>query len=213
MEFKLKICGMKVADNIAQVQELRPDYLGFIFYRGSKRYINDLAVSILHELPEDIKATGVFVDEELDTVISNAKTYNLAALQLHGQESPDYCLLIKSALPLVEVIKAFGIDEAFDFTLLDAYNGVVDYFLFDTQTAGHGGSGKVFNWSLLERYDGQTPYFLSGGIGIEQAEALKSIEDDRLYAVDINSRFEVEPGLKDLVKLKEFKNILSGAAQ
>lgn len=213
MEFKLKICGMKVADNIAQVQELRPDYLGFIFYRGSKRYINDLAVSILHELPEDIKATGVFVDEELDTVISNAKTYNLAALQLHGHETPDYCLLIKSALPLVEVIKAFGIDEGFDFTLLDAYNGVVDYFLFDTQTAGHGGSGKVFNWSLLERYDGQTPYFLSGGIGIEQAEALKSIEDDRLYAVDINSRFEVEPGLKDLVKLKEFKNILSGAAQ
>jgi phosphoribosylanthranilate isomerase len=112
MEFKLKICGMKVADNIAQVQELRPDYLGFIFYKGSKRYINDLAVTILHELPKGIKATGVFVDEDLDTVISNAKAYNLAALQLHGHESPDYCLLIKSALPLVEVIKAFGIDEA-----------------------------------------------------------------------------------------------------
>jgi phosphoribosylanthranilate isomerase len=213
MEFKLKICGMKVPDNIAQVVDLRPDYLGFIFYKGSKRYIDELPVSTLQELPKGIKATGVFVDEDLETVISNAKTYNLAALQLHGHENPEYCLQVKSALPLTEVIKAFGIDPAFDFSSLDTYQGAVDYFLFDTQTAAHGGSGKVFNWSLLENYTGNTPYFLSGGIGIEQAAALTKMKDTRLYAVDINSRFEVEPGLKDLDKLKEFRNILAGEAR
>ncbi|MDB5020731.1 MAG: N-(5-phosphoribosyl)anthranilate isomerase [Pedobacter sp.] len=213
MEVKLKICGMKVPDNIAQVVELSPDYLGFIFYKGSKRYIDDLQFSIVHELPRGIKATGVFVDEDLDTVISHAKAYNLAALQLHGHESPQYCLQIMSVLPLVEVIKAFGIDETFDFSSLDAYIESVDYFLFDTQTANHGGSGKAFNWSLLENYKGQKPYFLSGGIGIEEAAALNKIQDPRLYALDINSRFELEPGLKDLNKLKEFRNILSGIAQ
>jgi phosphoribosylanthranilate isomerase len=213
MDFKLKICGMKLPENIAQVVELRPDYLGFIFYKGSKRYIDDLPLSITQSLPEGIKPTGVFVDEDVETVIRHAKAYNLAALQLHGQESAAYCLQIKSALPQVEVIKAFGIDETFDFHTLNAYKAVVEYFLFDTQTAGHGGSGKVFNWSLLEKYKGETPYFLSGGIGIEQAPALLTITDTRLYAIDINSRFELEPGLKDLDKLKEFRNILSGAAQ
>jgi phosphoribosylanthranilate isomerase len=213
MEFKLKICGMKVPENIAQVAALRPDYLGFIFYKGSKRYIDELPAAILQDLPQSIKSTGVFVDEDLDTVVSKAKAYKLAAMQLHGQESPEYCLQLKSALPTTEVIKAFGINASFNFSSLDAYAGAVDYFLFDTQTEGHGGSGKVFNWSLLEKYTGTTPYFLSGGIGLEQAAALKDLKDVRLYALDINSRFEVEPGLKDLDKLNEFRNILSGEAR
>ena len=213
MALKLKICGMKEPGNIAGVVGLQPDYMGFIFYNGSKRFVGDLPFSILHEIPKGTKPTGVFVNEDLDTVIRLAEQYNLAALQLHGYESPDYLGQIKQALPDTEVIKAFGVNNNFDFNVLSTYTEVVDYFLFDTQTEGHGGSGKVFDWSLLARYTGNKPYFLSGGIGIEQAEALKEIDDNRLYAVDINSRFELEPGLKDLERLKEFKEILSGATR
>lgn len=213
MKPKLKICGMKVPGNIAQVAQLKPDYIGFIFYKVSKRYIDELPADILQQFSEGIKTTGVFVDEEIDLVISNAKAYNLAALQLHGQESPEYCLQLKEALPHVEVIKAFGVDETFDFNSLEAYRDAADYFLFDTKTSEHGGSGKVFNWSLLKQYTGEKPYFLSGGIGLEQAAALLEIEDPSLYAIDVNSKFELEPGLKDLDKLREFINILSGVAQ
>jgi phosphoribosylanthranilate isomerase len=213
MAFKLKICGMREPGNIAGVVDLQPDYMGFIFYQGSKRYVAELPKTVLEQIPKDIKATGVFVDEEIDELIRLAKTYKLAALQLHGSEIPDYCRAIKQALSGVEVIKAFGVDKDFSFSILDSYNEVVDYFLFDTQTEGHGGSGKVFDWTLLDSYTGNKPYFLSGGIGLEQAESLKHIDDERLYAVDINSRFELEPGLKDLERLKEFKNILSGTAR
>jgi phosphoribosylanthranilate isomerase len=213
MKFKLKICGMKQPDNISQVVALHPDYLGFIFYPGSKRFIQNLPVSIIQQLPEDIKPIGVFVDEHLETLISQVKAYALQAVQLHGQESVDYCLKIKQALPAIEVIKAFGVDEDFDFETLDAYTEAVDYYLFDTQTPAHGGSGKRFNWSLLNKYKGTTPYFLSGGIGLEEAGELLKIEDPRLYAVDVNSRFEVEPGLKNIEKLKEFIQIRSGTAQ
>lgn len=199
--------------NVAQVAQLHPDYIGFIFYKGSKRYIDEMPPDILQQFTEGIKSTGVFVDEDLEIVIANAKAYNFAALQFHGNESPDYCLQIRQALPGVEILKAFGINESFDFSALEPYNESVDYFLFDTQTDEHGGSGKVFNWSLLEKYKGQKPYFLSGGIGIEQAEALKELTDPRLYAIDVNSRFELEPGVKDPEKLKEFINILSGEAQ
>lgn len=213
MVFKLKICGMREPDNIAGVADLQPDYMGFIFYPGSKRYVADLQPAVLEELPKSVKPTGVFVNEDPDTVIRLAKTYKLAALQLHGSESPDYCRKIKEALPDTEVVKAFGVNNEFKFSDLTEFNEVVDYFLFDTQTESHGGSGKVFDWRLLANYTGNKPYFLSGGIGIEQAEALNSINDNRLYAIDINSRFELEPGLKDLERLKEFKKTLSGAAR
>jgi phosphoribosylanthranilate isomerase len=102
------------------------------------------------------------------------------------------------------VIKAFGIDEDFDFSVLEAYLNTADYFLFDTKTKAHGGSGKTFNWSVLDRYTDNKPYFLSGGIDLEHTSAIKNINDERLYALDINSRFETEPGLKDAAKIKEF---------
>jgi phosphoribosylanthranilate isomerase len=210
MNFKLKICGMKQPANLAEVALLRPDYLGFIFYKGSKRYVDDLSPANLSQLPETIKRTGVFVNENLHTVIHLAAEYGLNAIQLHGSESPEYCKELKAQLPEIEVIKAFGLHAGFDFEDLASYQEIVDFFLFDTQTEGHGGSGKVFNWSLLERYQGNTPYFLSGGIGLEHAAELLALNDERLYAIDVNSRFEKEPGLKDLDKLTEFKNTLSG---
>jgi phosphoribosylanthranilate isomerase len=211
MNVKLKICGMKLPDNIQAVTTLQPDYLGFIFYRGSKRFVDGLTPSFVKNLPTGIRRTGVFVNEELDKVAQLAVLYGLNAVQLHGQEPVKYCIALKGLLADTDValIKAFGVDEQFDFDTLNAYANVADYFLFDTQTPNHGGSGKVFNWSLLENYKLNKPYFLSGGIGPDSIEQLKQINDSRLYAIDINSRFELAPGLKDIDKLNDFKHKLA----
>lgn len=207
MEPKLKICGMKLPDNIQAVAMLKPDYLGFIFYRGSKRFIDGLTPSFVRDLPSGIVKTGVFVNEELNRVVELAILYGLNAVQLHGSEPVKYCIALKGLLADqgITLIKAFGLDEHFDFSQLKSYENVVDYFLFDTQTTGHGGSGKTFNWKLLEKYTLDKPYFLSGGIGTDHVGQLKEITDTRLYAIDINSRFETAPGLKDVDKLIEFK--------
>ncbi|MBB6269910.1 phosphoribosylanthranilate isomerase [Pedobacter cryoconitis] len=206
MSIKLKICGMKVPANIAEVIALQPDYTGFIFYPGSKRFIADPDPLLIRNIPAAIKTTGVFVNEELEKVKSAILKYDLKAVQLHGHESADYCAALKGH---AEVIKAFGIDADFDFSKLDAYIAQVDYFLFDTQTPDHGGSGKTFSWQLLKHYKNETPYFLSGGIGIEQLAELENIKDERLYAIDVNSRFELSPGLKDIGLLRTCKLILA----
>lgn len=207
---KLKICGMKDPANIKEVGELNPEMLGFIFYQGSKRFIEDLDPQVLSELPENIGRVGVFVNHELIDVVQIAEKYSLNFLQLHGNESEAYIAALKQQLlgSKIKIIKAFGVDENFDFSQLEPYQNVVDYFLFDTQTPDHGGSGKQFNWALLEKYNLSTPYFLSGGIDLESTEALKMINDNRLYAIDINSKFETIPGKKDINKLKEFKRRL-----
>jgi phosphoribosylanthranilate isomerase len=210
MKPKLKICGMKVPPNILEVAALQPDYMGFIYYKQSKRYAGELSAGLLRELPLNIKKTGVFVDESLSVVAESVTEFGFSAIQLHGAETVEYCLKLKQTVPEgTELIKAFGVDEDFDFGRLKAYEEVVDYFLFDTQTPGHGGSGKVFNWSLLDRYELDKPYFLSGGIGPEHLEDISNIKDKRLYAIDVNSRFELEPGLKQIDKLNDFKNKLS----
>ncbi|WP_406827193.1 phosphoribosylanthranilate isomerase [Pedobacter sp. KACC 23697] len=201
---KLKVCGMRLAANIAAVAGLQPDYLGFIFYEQSPRLISDVSAELIKYIPAEIKTAGVFVNEELEKVKDKVNTLKLKAVQLHGSELPEYATALKLSFPDVEVIKAFGIDEDFDFSALEAYLGTVDYFLFDTKTKAHGGSGKTFNWSVLDRYTYTKPYFLSGGIDLEHTNAIKNIKDDRLYALDINSRFETEPGLKDADKIKEF---------
>ena len=198
---------MKQAANIAAVAELQPDYLGFIFYQKSPRFINDVSAELIRYIPTSIKTTGVFVDEELETVKACIFKYNLKAVQLHGKESEAYCQEIK--LTGLEVVKAFGLDKDFDFNQLLSYSNVVDYFLFDTQTPAHGGSGKVFDWKLLENYALNVPYFLSGGIDIAHAKTIKEINDPRLYALDINSKFELAPGLKDVEKIKEFKALIT----
>ena len=209
MKLRLKICGMKAPSNILEVAALQPDYMGFIFYKQSKRYAGGLSAELLKDLPLNIKKTGVFVDESLSVAAKFVTEFGFSAIQLHGAETPEYCLELKELLPPgTEIIKAFGVDERFDFAQLRAYEAVVDYFLFDTQTPGHGGSGKVFNWSLLARYELDKPYFLSGGIGPEHAEDIGNLKDKRLYAIDVNSRFELEPGLKQIDKLNDFKNKL-----
>lgn len=211
MDVKLKICGMKLPENIQSVTTLKPDYLGFIFFRDSKRFVDGLTPSFVKNLPAGIRRTGVFVNEELNRVAQLAALYGLNAVQLHGQEPVKYCIALKGLLADtgITLIKAFGVDENFDFNSVNVYASVVDYFLFDTQTPDHGGSGKTFNWSLLKNYKLNKPYFLSGGISLENVEQLEQISDPRLYAIDINSRFELAPGLKDIDKLKDFKNKLA----
>jgi phosphoribosylanthranilate isomerase len=199
---RLKICGMKHAANIAAVADLHPDYLGFIFYPKSPRFISEVSSELIKYVPSSIQTTGVFVNEELDNVKAYVVKCNLKAVQLHGNESVAFCSALKETG--IKVIKAFGVDERFDFEQLKSYETVVDYFLFDTQTPAHGGSGKVFDWKLLANYQLTKPYFLSGGIALEHADAIKEINDPRCYAIDINSKFELEPGLKDVKKLNEF---------
>lgn len=199
---KIKVCGLREAQNIRDVCSLNPDYIGLIFYKKSKRY-----VPFHTKLPEDIlgksiKATGVFINEPLAEVLKHIRHFNLSAVQLHANESPEYCRQLKQEG--IEVIKSFGVSEGFDFGKLHAYQNVVDYFLFDTQTSDHGGSGRLFDWNLLRSYDLTVPYFLSGGIGLEASEALSNFKDERLYAIDVNSRFETTPAIKNIPLLGTF---------
>jgi len=202
-DLKFKVCGMKFAVNIAAVAGLQPDYLGFIFYDKSPRYISDVSAELIKYIPSEIKTVGVFVNEDLEIVKKKINLYQLKAVQLHGSEAPEYCAELKATFNNLEVIKAFGLDQEFDFSILDPYENEVDFFLFDTKTKAHGGSGKTFDWEILNNYTLDEPYFLSGGIDLEHVDAVLGINDERLYALDINSRFEIEPGVKDVEKIKE----------
>ncbi|MBJ6368097.1 phosphoribosylanthranilate isomerase [Snuella sedimenti] len=207
---KLKVCGMKYQDNIDQVAALRPDYLGFIFYEKSTRYFN----ADSPQVPNTIKKTGVFVDADLDVVTNNVKTHQLQAIQLHGKESPEYCEQLyrskfDSTSHPIEIIKVFSIKDDFNFEVLKPYEAVCDYFLFDTKGKLPGGNGYTFDWNVLNNYPSTKPFFLSGGIGLEEIEKLQSFMTSKAskycYAIDVNSKFEIEPGLKNIELLKQFK--------
>lgn len=199
---KIKVCGMKYPGNIAEVSGLEPDYMGFICYPASPRFIDELQAI---DAPKTILRTGVFVNESADKVEELIDTYQFDAIQLHGNESPDFCELFRNK---VTVIKAFGVDEGFDFEQLEAYEGKIDIFLFDTKTNKHGGSGLTFDWALLNQYKLNTPFFLSGGLSLENLDEVKNIAHPQFYGVDLNSKFEQEPGLKDIDKLKEAFKLL-----
>lgn len=198
-ELKLKVCGMRDAENINRLAQLKPDYIGFIFYPQSKRYADKLESKVLQALPPSIKKTGVFVNASLEEIAEKIEQFKLDAVQLHGQETPEFCKQLKPFN--IEIIKAFGVNNDFDFGSLENFDSVCDYFLFDTKTDMHGGSGKTFDWSILKRYTLNKPYFLSGGLSAENIREIKSINDSRLFALDLNSRFELQPGLKDIEKL------------
>lgn len=203
---KLKVCGMKYEDNIRAIAELQPDYLGFIFYEKSKRNF----VGTIPQLPKGIKKTGVFVNSSVDEVADKIQIHGLTAVQLHGDESMDYIAQLKTKIKDVEIIKVFGIKDAFDFSILDAYAALVDYFLFDTKGRERGGNGVKFDWSMLKKYHLEKPFLLSGGISPDDIEAIKEITQSGLpvYGVDINSKFEIEPGLKNTEAVKGFKTNL-----
>lgn len=194
---------MRDPDNILGIVEAAPDFIGFIFYPKSKRFVGpDFSAEMLKVIPESVKKVGVFVDELPRKVIETCKKLNLQVVQLHGNETPEYCRQIqKSGLM---VFKAFSVDEEFDFGKLRAYSGVCDYFLFDTKGRLPGGTGQKFNWQLLENYEGDLPFFLSGGIGPDDLEAIRRFGHPRWRGIDVNSGFEIEPALKDVEKVKQF---------
>lgn len=200
---KLKVCGMRDRENIEALVALEPDYIGFIFYNKSKRFVGEhLDTTLLHSIKAN--KVGVFVNESLEVIEEQCKNFGIEVVQLHGDESPDFCKDIKSKG--FKTIKAFSIDDDFDFNKLEAYKPYCDYFLFDTKGDNYGGTGKKFNWDLLKSYDNEKPLFLSGGISLGDIEEIKSLEGLNIHAIDINSKFEIAPGLKDINTIKIFKD-------
>ncbi len=202
MSPEIKICGMRDGDNIRQVAALKPDYLGFIFYPKSPRYAGEADPSVLKEIPEEIRKVGVFVDEASDKIRERIREFGLDLIQLHGEEPPVQCRELREVLP---VVKAVSVRSGEDIRqAVEIYRGAVDFFLFDTRTPLYGGSGEQFDWDVLNEYDGDVPFFLSGGIGPGDAERIPLLNFPLLAAIDINSRFETEPGRKDPDSLGEF---------
>jgi phosphoribosylanthranilate isomerase len=194
---KVKICGMKYPDNILEVSSLLPDYMGFIFWEKSSRYFD----GTIPALPGSIKKVGVFVNETLPIIIQKVLKHDLQVVQLHGKESVDFCQELRSQLPKgIEIIKVFSIQDEFDFSVLKPFEEFCDYFLFDTKGKLPGGNGTTFDWTVLKKYPSTKPFFLSGGIGLEELEAVQEITKTNLpvYAIDVNSKFEIEPGLKKI---------------
>ena len=192
----IKVCGMRDAENIREAEALGIiDLMGFIFWPKSNRFISERPAY----MPNKVKRVGVFVNEDIDTVKLLADEYELDYIQLHGKESSEYVAQMNRP-----VIKAISVNNRDDIGTYKAYEDVVDYFLFDTKCPSVGGSGQQFNWSILSAYDGKKPFLLSGGIGPDDAEKIKNFRHPMCIGIDLNSRFEKTPGLKDINKLKHF---------
>ncbi len=192
--YQIKVCGMKYIDNIQAVSLLQPDFIGFIFYPQTPRYFNLPSIPELHS---SSKKVGVFVNPTLDNVINTFSQFKLDFVQLHGKESPDFCKQLKSnAIPL---IKAFSINTQNDLQQTAFYENLCDYFLFDSFK---GGSGTTFLWDLLSYYTGKTPFFLAGGISLENLDYALAIQHYAFCGLDLNSKWEIQPGYKDIQKLK-----------
>ena len=195
-KFRLKICGMKYAANIEEVSALLPDYLGFIFYEKSSRFFD----GEMPNIPKSIKKVGVFVNETETNIIKKIKQYNLDLIQLHGEESAELCK--KLQINDVQIIKVFSVDDDFDFSKLEPFETICDYYLFDTKGKLHGGNGTTFNWQILQKYKSKKPLFLSGGLGLEEIEKLHKLNLP-IFAIDVNSKFEIQPGLKNTLLLNK----------
>jgi phosphoribosylanthranilate isomerase len=201
---KLKVCGMRESENIRQVAALLPDYMGFIFYKPSKRYAGDvLDKAVLDSMPASIIKTGVFVNETYDEVMRISTHFGLRAVQLHGKERPALCQQLQQKG--LHVMKVLHVEKEIDTEVLKTYEDCCDYFLFDTADAAWGGTGRTFDWKVLDTYSAAKPFFLSGGIDIDHLPLPAGVLAKPLWALDINSKFELRPGLKDVEKIKAFK--------
>jgi phosphoribosylanthranilate isomerase len=206
---KIKICGLKYKYNIRQVAALDVDFLGFIFYPKSTRFVqNELDEKVIKALPKQIKTVAVFVDEQPDFILSTCQKYTFNFVQLHGNESLLLCEKLKNQN--IKIIKAFSIDENFDFSSTHAYEPFCQYFIFDTKGEKRGGNGFSFDWTLLQNYKGNTPFLLSGGIGLENVDDVFKLNHSQLAGIDLNSKIEIAPGLKSVGKantiIQKFKN-------
>lgn len=195
----VKVCGMTDGNNIRQVEQLGVDMLGMIFYPKSPRCL----CHIPEYLPAHAHRVGVFVNESKENVAIYADRFGLDYIQLHGNESPEYCHSLRNALGL-PLIKAFSIATSKDLATVHDYNGLCDYYLFDAKCVLYGGSGNQFDWNLLHRYTGPTPFLLSGGINSYSAKAIHEFHHPHLAGIDLNSRFETKPGMKDVERIRTF---------
>ena len=194
---------MRDADNIREVEKLGIDWMGFIFWPKSSRYVSARPAY----LPQKCKRVGVFVNATIDDIRQHIADYSLDIVQLHGHESTDSIRSLRSLCgDVISIIKAFNIATKEDLNATTPYAGLVDYFLFDTKGPSVGGNGEKFDWSVLEAYNGDTPFLLSGGIGPDDAERILDYHHPKCIGIDLNSRFEIEPGIKDITKLKTFLN-------
>ena len=212
----VKVCGMREGENIRQVAELGVNWIGMIFWDKSPRNVTMIPTyaGIIPDRGSDIgsfkaKRVGVFVDEMPQNIITRVVNYKLDLVQLHGHETPTLIRNLRRTLdpdirPGVQFIKAISVGGCNDIAAYKDYEDCVDYFLFDTKCPTVGGSGSQFDWSVLEAYDGDVPFLLSGGIGPDDAERVRNFHHPKCIGIDLNSRFETEPGLKDITKLKQF---------
>ena len=197
----VKVCGMREAENIRAVEALGVDWMGFIFWEHSSRCVSQRPAY----LPTRAKRVGVFVDESLDVVCQHVEAFGLDVVQLHGSESPTYLRDLRSSCDArLLIVKAFSIATRDDLLQTSLYEGLADFFLFDTKAQLVGGNGRKFDWSVLAHYDGSTPFLLSGGIGPDDASRLSAFSHPRLAGIDLNSRFEAAPALKNVELLKQF---------
>ena len=218
----IKVCGMRDARNIREVSQLGVDMIGMIFYPKSPRYV-EMQSSHAGIIPDyakegiNIKSAksparvGVFVDDMVQNIVTRVVNYHLDYVQLHGNEPREMCENLRLTLdpdirPGIKIIKAISVSDASDIQKYKEYVGAVDLFLFDTKCKTVGGSGRQFDWQVLEQYDGEVPFLLSGGIGPEDASRLHAFHHPKCIGIDLNSRFEIEPGVKDVEKLKGFLN-------
>lgn len=198
---KVKVCGMRDSDNIRELLTLSPDFMGFIFYDKSPRFVGEnLDADLLRSFPRNVKKVGVFVNASPDYILRNVKKYDLHYVQLHGQETPDFCRTLR--MRGASIIKAFSVDESFNFSMVNNYKPFCDFFLFDTKGEHLGGNGLPFDHNLLNRYDNEKPFFISGGISPEMIDDLEKLKHLKLYGIDLNSKVEIEPGLKDVELVK-----------
>lgn len=188
---KVKICGMKFPKNILEIGALQPDYIGFIFYPKSKRFVGEnFSQKSIEKLPKTIKKVGVFVNESVENILKIQKQFSFDTIQLHGDESIEMCSILQQNG--IEVIKVFSVDNYFDFEITKPFESVCELFLFDTKTEKYGGSGKAFDWKILEKYNLEKPFFLSGGLGLNNLKKIKQINHPQLIGLDFNSQLEDE---------------------
>ena len=204
----IKVCGMTDASNIRQVAETGVDWIGMIFWQPSSRCCHDPGVA--QTIPEGIQRVGVFVDEEVETIVRRTEECGLNRVQLHGRETATSIRQLRQRLPQgVEIIKAISIRDKVDLLKADRYHGLCHLLLFDTRCQCVGGSGQQFSWDMLQHYQGPTPFLLSGGIGPEDAERVATLDHPLLEGIDLNSRFETSPALKDTQRLAVFLDRLT----
>ena len=213
----IKVCGMREAENIREVEQCSMlndqcsiDWMGFIFWPKSSRFVSKVPAY----LPKHCQRVGVFVDASIGDIMSVVNSFGLNYIQLHGQESPSYIIQLKPHLPAgIKIIKAFNIATTDDLALTQPYEGIVDDFLFDTKGKSVGGNGEKFDWTVLDAYTGSTPFLLSGGIGPDDAERVRNFHHDKCIGIDLNSRFESAPALKNTEEIRRFLEKLKASIE